>query len=161
MQSFKACYRPSMFTRVYIPFWRRVQIKYNLPAERVWSALSVTLKLHIDWWKRDPPQRWLTHSVGVFPRGRSICSSCCRLWGSSAEKEAEPRGLQVCLLASPTNTLNEQILNPLHCLFPCVFSSHRQSRTHPAKIRAPPSLSRWSIRMNSTPSWETWVRPLM
>nr|XP_019959496.1 PREDICTED: autoimmune regulator isoform X1 [Paralichthys olivaceus] len=34
------------------------------------------------------------HAHCLFSKGRSICSSCSRPWGSSAEKEAESRGLQ-------------------------------------------------------------------
>ncbi|XP_070700990.1 autoimmune regulator [Pempheris klunzingeri] len=39
-----------------------------------------------------------------FSKGRSICVSCSRLWGSSAEKEAEFRELQVAPVVQ--NTLN-------------------------------------------------------
>ncbi|XP_035526313.1 autoimmune regulator [Morone saxatilis] len=35
------------------------------------------------------------HAHCHFSKGRSICSSCSRPWGSSAEKEAESRGLQL------------------------------------------------------------------
>ncbi|XP_040000654.1 autoimmune regulator [Xiphias gladius] len=35
------------------------------------------------------------HVHCLFSKGRSICSSCSRPWGSSAEKEAESRGLQL------------------------------------------------------------------
>ncbi|XP_044075984.1 autoimmune regulator [Siniperca chuatsi] len=35
------------------------------------------------------------HAHCHFSKGRSICLSCSRPWGSSAEKEAEPRGLQL------------------------------------------------------------------
>ncbi|XP_075340355.1 autoimmune regulator [Odontesthes bonariensis] len=34
------------------------------------------------------------HGHCHFPKGRSICLSCSRLWGSSTNKEAEPRGVQ-------------------------------------------------------------------
>ncbi|XP_072219065.1 autoimmune regulator [Leuresthes tenuis] len=34
------------------------------------------------------------HGHCHFPKGRSICLSCSRLWGSSADKEAEPKGMQ-------------------------------------------------------------------
>uniref|UniRef100_A0A3P9HYH9 Autoimmune regulator n=1 Tax=Oryzias latipes TaxID=8090 RepID=A0A3P9HYH9_ORYLA len=37
------------------------------------------------------------HVLCLIPRGSSICLSCSRLWSSSAEKEAELRGLQVDL----------------------------------------------------------------
>ncbi|KAI3374960.1 hypothetical protein L3Q82_021484, partial [Scortum barcoo] len=36
------------------------------------------------------------HAHCHFSKGRSICLSCSRTWGSSAEKEVESRGLQVC-----------------------------------------------------------------
>ncbi|XP_070830165.1 autoimmune regulator [Chaetodon trifascialis] len=41
-------------------------------------------------------------NIRVFARGRSICSSCSRPWGSSAEKEAESRGLQLAPVAQNT-----------------------------------------------------------
>ncbi|XP_037538160.1 autoimmune regulator [Nematolebias whitei] len=43
------------------------------------------------------------HGHCHFSKGRSICSSCCRLWGSSAEKES--RGLQ--LAPAVQNTLSQ------------------------------------------------------
>ncbi|XP_055721775.1 autoimmune regulator [Salvelinus fontinalis] len=35
------------------------------------------------------------HTYCHFPNGRSICSSCSRPWGSSTDREAESKGLQV------------------------------------------------------------------
>ncbi|XP_041804919.1 autoimmune regulator [Chelmon rostratus] len=42
------------------------------------------------------------HAHCHFSKGRSICSSCSRPWGSSAEKEAESRGLQLASAAQNT-----------------------------------------------------------
>uniref|UniRef100_A0A8C8E2P0 Autoimmune regulator n=1 Tax=Oryzias sinensis TaxID=183150 RepID=A0A8C8E2P0_9TELE len=44
------------------------------------------------------------HVLCLIPRGSSICLSCSRLWSSSAEKEAELRGLQLAPAAQNTCT---------------------------------------------------------
>ncbi|KAJ8011284.1 hypothetical protein DPEC_G00056550 [Dallia pectoralis] len=45
------------------------------------------------------------HTYCHFSNGRSICSSCSRLWGSSANREAESRGPQQ---VAPTPRVQEQ-----------------------------------------------------
>eukprot|EP00064_Thunnus_orientalis_P015668 superscaffoldBa00002948_g15723 len=43
-------------------------------------------------------------TVFLFARGRSICWSCSRPWGGSAEKEAESRGLQLAPVVQNTHS---------------------------------------------------------
>ncbi|XP_037837973.1 autoimmune regulator [Kryptolebias marmoratus] len=57
------------------------------------------------------------HAHCHFAKGRSICSSCSRLWGSSAEKEPEPRGQQLApavqntLSQDPSASVTEPVIN--------------------------------------------------
>ncbi|XP_071347960.1 autoimmune regulator [Trachinotus anak] len=47
-----------------------------------------------------------------FSKGRSTCSSCSRAWGSSAEKEAESRGLQLTPVVQNTLSHDQTPLAP-------------------------------------------------
>ncbi|XP_076733046.1 autoimmune regulator [Maylandia zebra] len=51
-----------------------------------------------------------------FSKGRSICLSCSRLWGSSAEREAESRGGQLAPLAQNTLSHDQSasLSEPIH-----------------------------------------------
>uniref|UniRef100_A0A672IYB9 Autoimmune regulator n=1 Tax=Salarias fasciatus TaxID=181472 RepID=A0A672IYB9_SALFA len=50
-------------------------------------------------------ERFHTHCH--FSKGRSVCRSCCRPWGNSAEKEVESRSLQVsCTTLDVMKTIN-------------------------------------------------------
>eukprot|EP00063_Salmo_salar_P020117 XP_013994952.1 PREDICTED: autoimmune regulator isoform X4 [Salmo salar] len=53
------------------------------------------------------------HTYCHFPNGRSICSSCSRPWGSSTDREAESKGLQVGLTphTQEHSSLSEPILH--------------------------------------------------
>ncbi|TKS79835.1 Ras-related protein [Collichthys lucidus] len=56
------------------------------------------------------------HAHCHFSKGRSICSSCLRPWGSSAEKEAESRGLQLAPVVQNTLSHDHSSSIPEHVL---------------------------------------------
>ncbi|XP_027147549.1 autoimmune regulator [Larimichthys crocea] len=56
------------------------------------------------------------HAHCHFSKGRSICSSCLRPWGSSAEKEAESRGLQLAPVVQNTLSHDQSSSIPEHVL---------------------------------------------
>uniref|UniRef100_A0A4W6DTI7 Autoimmune regulator n=1 Tax=Lates calcarifer TaxID=8187 RepID=A0A4W6DTI7_LATCA len=59
------------------------------------------------------------HVHCLFSKGRSICSACSRPWCSSAEKEAESRGLQVGLhMCTQRPSLNSLCLEYINCNYP-------------------------------------------
>uniref|UniRef100_A0A671WBY6 Autoimmune regulator n=1 Tax=Sparus aurata TaxID=8175 RepID=A0A671WBY6_SPAAU len=62
------------------------------------------------------------HAHCHFSKGRSVCLSCSRPWGGSAEKEAESRGLQVCLQMWETKPAYVQIIYTLSCVIMLIGS---------------------------------------
>lgn len=98
----------------------------------------------------------------VVVRGQSICSSCSRLWESSAEGQAESRSLQVCVCVCARmkgERQSECVFVWCHLLlFVCRSSLPRCFKTRWATSRTPMSPSPTSTKMSSTPSSEMWVK---
>lgn len=89
-------------------------------------------------------------------RGRSICSSCSRLWDGSAERKAESKPLQVCARMNKSVWLCVCVC--VYVMFVCFFHV-RPARSGASKPAEPPAAAGARCDRAGSPQRRPGVHP--